>query len=81
MLVLKETFREQAAGKVKQVPPLRFMNRGMRLVVGGLVDSLARPGGNITGFSGSDRWKAWSTALKSRRTIWPMSCAWQRKES
>ncbi|HEY7316175.1 MAG TPA: hypothetical protein VIE89_01280 [Candidatus Binatia bacterium] len=35
MLVLKETFREQAAGKVRQVPPLRFMNRGMRMVVGG----------------------------------------------
>jgi alanine dehydrogenase len=36
MLVLEQTFREQSAGKVKQVPPLRFMNRGMRLVVGGL---------------------------------------------
>ena len=36
MRVLEETFREQAAGKVKQVPPLRFMNRGMRMVVGGL---------------------------------------------
>jgi ornithine cyclodeaminase len=36
MSVLEETFREQAAGKVKQVPPLRFMNRGMRMVVGGL---------------------------------------------
>ena len=36
MRVLEQTFREQAGGKVKQVPPLRFMNRGMRMVVGGL---------------------------------------------
>ena len=36
MEVLEHTFREQSAGKVKQVPPLRFMNRGMRMVVGGL---------------------------------------------
>ena len=36
MLVLEQTFREQAEGKVKQVAPLRFMDRGMRLVVGGL---------------------------------------------
>ena len=36
MRVLKQTFREQCAGKVKQVPPLRFMDRGMRMVVGGL---------------------------------------------
>ena len=36
MGVLKQTFREQSEGKVKQVPPLRFMNRGMRMVVGGL---------------------------------------------
>src|ERR671923_293428 len=36
MEVLEQTFREQSAGKVKQVPPLRFMNRGMRMVVGGL---------------------------------------------
>jgi ornithine cyclodeaminase/alanine dehydrogenase-like protein (mu-crystallin family) len=36
MRVLDQTFREQAEGKVKQVPPLRFMNRGMRMVVGGL---------------------------------------------
>ncbi len=36
MEVLEQTFREQAHGKVKQVPPLRFMNRGMRMVVGGL---------------------------------------------
>jgi alanine dehydrogenase len=36
MQVLDQTFREQASGKVKQVPPLRFMNRGMRMVVGGL---------------------------------------------
>src|SRR5919109_5423223 len=36
MHVLAQTFREQADGKVKQVAPLRFMNRGMRLVVGGL---------------------------------------------
>jgi ornithine cyclodeaminase len=34
--VLEQTFREQADGKVKQVPPLRFMNRAMRMVVGGL---------------------------------------------
>jgi len=36
MSVLERTFREQADGRVKQVPPLRFMNRGMRMVVGGL---------------------------------------------
>jgi alanine dehydrogenase len=36
MSVLEQTFREQSNGKVKQVPPLRFMNRGMRMVVGGL---------------------------------------------
>jgi ornithine cyclodeaminase/alanine dehydrogenase-like protein (mu-crystallin family) len=36
MRVLEQTFREQAGGKVKQVPPLRFMYRGMRMVVGGL---------------------------------------------
>ncbi len=36
MSVLDQTFREQSNGKVKQVPPLRFMSRGMRMVVGGL---------------------------------------------
>jgi alanine dehydrogenase len=36
MQVLEQTFREQADGQVQQVPPLRFMNRGMRMVVGGL---------------------------------------------
>ena len=36
MAVLEQTFREQAAGQVQQVAPLRFMNRGMRMVVGGL---------------------------------------------
>jgi ornithine cyclodeaminase/alanine dehydrogenase-like protein (mu-crystallin family) len=36
MRVLEQTFREQADGNVRQVPPLRFMNRGMRMVVGGL---------------------------------------------
>jgi len=36
MRVLEQTFREQADGKVRQVAPLRFMNRGMRMVVGGL---------------------------------------------
>jgi alanine dehydrogenase len=36
MRVLEQTFLEQANGKVKQVPPLRFMNRGMRMVVGAL---------------------------------------------
>lgn len=36
MIVLEQTFREQSDGKVKQVAPLRLMNRGMRLVVGGL---------------------------------------------
>ena len=35
MRVLDRVFREQVSGKVKQVPPLRFMNRGMRMVVGG----------------------------------------------
>ncbi|HEY1233170.1 MAG TPA: hypothetical protein VGH22_07305 [Candidatus Binatia bacterium] len=36
MSVLEQTFGEQSAGQVKPVAPLRFMNRGMRLVVGGL---------------------------------------------
>ncbi|MSP41066.1 MAG: hypothetical protein EXR70_21465 [Deltaproteobacteria bacterium] len=36
MAALERTFREQANGQVKQVAPLRFMNRGMRMVVGGL---------------------------------------------
>jgi ornithine cyclodeaminase/alanine dehydrogenase-like protein (mu-crystallin family) len=36
MHVLEQVFREQADGKVKQVAPLRFMERGMRMVVGGL---------------------------------------------
>src|SRR5262245_5683879 len=36
MTVLEETFRQQSNGQVKQVAPLRFMERGMRLVVGGL---------------------------------------------
>ncbi|HEY6999182.1 MAG TPA: hypothetical protein VH851_14695, partial [Candidatus Binatia bacterium] len=36
MSVLEQTFYEQAAGQVKPVAPLRFMNRGMRMVVGGL---------------------------------------------
>ncbi len=36
MAVMEQTFREQAQGAVRQVPPLRFMNRGMRLVAGGL---------------------------------------------
>ena len=36
MAVLEQTLREQSAGQVKQVAPLRFMNRGMRMVVGGL---------------------------------------------
>lgn len=44
MRVLEQTFRDQAAGQVKQVPPLRFMNRGMRMVVGGLEAQ------NTTGF-------------------------------
>ena len=43
MVVLESTFREQAEGKVKQVAPLRFMDRGMRMVVGGLL------GQNING--------------------------------
>ena len=36
MGVLDQVFCDQADGKVKQVAPLRFMDRGMRLVVGGL---------------------------------------------
>jgi alanine dehydrogenase len=36
MGVLEQTFREQSDGKVRQVPPLRLMDRGMRMVVGGL---------------------------------------------
>ncbi|HEY7219517.1 MAG TPA: hypothetical protein VH985_14125 [Candidatus Binatia bacterium] len=34
--MLEQTFVEQSNGQVKQVAPLRFMNRGMRMVVGGL---------------------------------------------
>ena len=34
--MIEQTLREQSDGKVKQVAPLRFMNRGMRMVVGGL---------------------------------------------
>jgi ornithine cyclodeaminase/alanine dehydrogenase-like protein (mu-crystallin family) len=36
MRVLEQTFREQSEGRVKQVAPLRFMHRGMRMVIGGL---------------------------------------------
>jgi ornithine cyclodeaminase/alanine dehydrogenase-like protein (mu-crystallin family) len=36
MSVLEQAFREQSGGKVKQAAPLRLMNRGMRMVVGGL---------------------------------------------
>ena len=36
MGVIEQTLREQSDGKVRQVPPLRFMDRGMRMVVGGL---------------------------------------------
>ena len=36
MGVIEQTLREQSDGNVKQVPPLRFMERGMRMVVGGL---------------------------------------------
>jgi ornithine cyclodeaminase/alanine dehydrogenase-like protein (mu-crystallin family) len=36
MAVLEQTFREQSADHVKQVAPLRLMDRGMRMVVGGL---------------------------------------------
>lgn len=36
MAALEQTLREQSDGQVKQVAPLRFMNRGMRMVVGGL---------------------------------------------
>ena len=36
MRVIEQTLREQSDGNVRQVPPLRFMDRGMRMVVGGL---------------------------------------------
>jgi ornithine cyclodeaminase len=36
MGVIEQVLREQSDGKVRQVAPLRFMNRGMRLVAGGL---------------------------------------------
>lgn len=36
MRVIEQTLSEQSGGNVKQVPPLRFMDRGMRMVVGGL---------------------------------------------
>ena len=36
MEVLKQTYEDQSEGGVDQAPPLRFMNRGVRLAVGGL---------------------------------------------
>ena len=36
MTVLEETYRDQARGQVKAIPPLRLMDRGIRLVAGGL---------------------------------------------
>lgn len=36
MTVLEETYRDQANGQVKAIPPLRLMDRGIRLVAGGL---------------------------------------------
>ena len=36
MRVIEQTLREQSDGNVRQVAPLRFMDRGMRMVVGGL---------------------------------------------
>ena len=36
MRVIEQTLREQSDGNVRQVPPLRFMDRGVRMVVGGL---------------------------------------------
>jgi ornithine cyclodeaminase/alanine dehydrogenase-like protein (mu-crystallin family) len=51
MRVLEQTFREQSDGKVEPVPPLRLMNRGMRLVVGGL-DAQKRTGLRLSVKSG-----------------------------
>lgn len=36
MTVLEDTYRDQANGQIKAIPPLRLMNRGIRLVAGGL---------------------------------------------
>ncbi len=36
MAVLEETYVDQANGQVKAIPPLRLMDRGIRLVAGGL---------------------------------------------
>ncbi len=36
MSILEGTYRDQAEGKIDAVAPLRLMNRGMRVVVGGL---------------------------------------------
>jgi len=39
MQVLEQVYREQAAGEVKAIAPLRLMERGIRLVAGGLAAS------------------------------------------
>jgi alanine dehydrogenase len=39
MQVLEQVYREQAAGEVKAIAPLRLMDRGIRLVAGGLAAS------------------------------------------
>ncbi len=36
MAVLERTYNDQAQGRVNAIPPLRLMNRGIRLVAGGL---------------------------------------------
>ena len=71
MTVLEQTFREQSAGQVKQVAPLRFMNRGMRMVVGGL-QAQDRNGlrVSVTG-GGSARSGQINTWMESRRRTAP----------
>ena len=63
MLVLEQTFREQSAGQVKAVAPLRFMNRGMRMVVGGL-DAQDKNGFRVS-VAGGDAWRCFSRSARA----------------
>lgn len=54
MAVIERVLREQAAGQVKQVAPLRFMGRGMRMVVGGL--QAQNVNGLRVSVTGGDAW-------------------------
>jgi ornithine cyclodeaminase/alanine dehydrogenase-like protein (mu-crystallin family) len=54
MGVIERVLREQSAGQVKQVAPLRFMGRGMRMVVGGL--EAQNVNGLRVSVTGGDAW-------------------------